>query len=299
MSQVLQCFEIAEKLGLKAPWNLLDFAEKKDDTHFTGFKNFSFNEAFFTGHFPVHPIVPGVLHVEAIRQLCCLLLPGNPREKRIAKLEKVKFRRPILPGDRMIIDAELVSATDQEWNIKASCRTAGGVCSEALMTLVYTPAVTGGITSVPSLDDDCARLDDITMDTDRVMGLIPHRFPFLLVDYIARIEGERIVAVKNVTANEPFFDAGFNALPDSLICEIAAQSGCSSVLARPENAGKLGFFMAINNAVFHRQILAGEQMIIEIDLPAGKSRVGKAGGFIRVGQEVVAEITLMFAVVEA
>ncbi len=295
----LQANEIAERLGLQAPWQLLDAAQKNDETHFTGFKNFTSNEAFFAGHFPVHPIVPGVLHVEAIRQLCCLLLPGNPREKRIAKLEKVKFRRPILPGDRMIVDAEVVSAEDQQWSIKASCRTAGGVCSEALMTLVYAPEVVGGISAIPSLDDDCARLDNINMDTDRVMGLIPHRFPFLLIDYVARIEGERIVAVKNVSANEPFFAAGFNTLPDSLMCEIAAQSGCSSVLARPENAGKLGFFMAINSAVFHRQILAGEQMIIEIDLPASKSRVGKAGGFIRVGQEVVAEITLMFAVVDA
>ena len=296
---LLQVNEIADRLGLQSPWKLLDLAQKNDETHFTGFKNFTANEAFFAGHFPVHPIVPGVLQVEAIRQLCCCLLPGNPREKRIARLEKVKFRRPILPGDRMIVEAEVLSSTDQEWNIKASCRTAGGVCNEAMMTLVYAPEVVGGISTIPELNDDCARLDDINMDTDRVMGLIPHRFPFLLIDYVAKIEGEKIIAVKNVSGNEPFMCAGFNTVPDALICEIAAQSGCTSVLARPENAGKLGFFMAINSAVFHRQIRAGEQMVIEIDLPQGKSRVGKGSGFVRVGQEVVAEITLMFAVVDA
>lgn len=299
MSEFLQVNQIAERLGLQAPWKMLDFARKDDETHFTGFKNFTSNEAFFAGHFPVHPIVPGVLQVEAIRQLCCCFLPGCAREKRIWKLEKVKFRRPILPGDRMIIEAELLSSEENTWNLKASCRTASGVCSEALITIVHAPVVTGGITDIPALEDDCARLENICMDTDKVMGLIPHRFPFLLIDYVAKVEGSRIVAVKNISGNEPFMNAGFNTVPDSLLCEIAAQSGCSSVLSRPENAGKLGFFMAINSAVFHRQILAGEQMIIEIDLPPSKSRIGKAGGFIRVGEEVVAEITLMFAVVDA
>lgn len=299
MSELLQAVQIAGKLGLKSPWNLLDAARKNDETHFTGFKNFTANEAFFAGHFPVHPIVPGVLHVEAMRQLCCCFLPGNPRGKRIKQLEKVKFRNPILPGDRMIVEAEVVAAESDEWSIKTVCRTFTGVCSEAIITLCETEENAGGIADLPVLDDDCAKSADIAMDMDKVMSLIPHRFPFLLVDYVAKAEGEKIVAVKNVSYNEPFFEAGFNTLPDALICEIAAQSGCASVLARPENIGKLGFFMAINKAVFHRQIFAGEQMIIEVDMPAGKSRVGKSSGFIRVGKEVVAELTLMFAIVDA
>ena len=183
--------------------------------------------------------------------------------------------------------------------MKAVTRTVSGVCSEASITICNAPEVVGGISDIPALDGQFARTADINMDTDRVMGLIPHRFPFLLLDYVAKVEGEKIIAVKNITGNEPFIEAGFNTVPDSLLCEIAAQSGCTSVLARPENAGKLGFFMAIDKAVFHRQVLVGEQMVIEIDLPAGKSRFGKGSGFIRVGDEVVAEIALMFAIVDA
>lgn len=299
MSELLQAPQIAEKLGLKSPWNLLDIAQKNDDNHFAGFKNFTANEAFFVGHFPVHPIVPGVLHVEAMRQLCCCFLPGDPRCKRIKQLEKVKFRNPIMPGDQMIVEAEIITAEEDQWCLKTACRTASGLCSEAMITIAECAANGGRVAEFPVLNDDCARTADIAMDTDKVMGLIPHRYPFLLIDYVAKVEGEKIVAVKNIAYNEPFFNAGFSTLPDALICEIAAQSGCASVLARPENVGKLGFFMAINKAVFHRQIFAGEKMIIEIDLPAGKSRVGKSSGFIRIGQEVVAEITLMFAIVEA
>ena len=152
---------------------------------------------------------------------------------------------------------------------------------------------------MPEMFNDYDRAAGFAKEIGDVVAVMPHRFPFLLIDYVALVEGSRIVAVKNVSGNEPFFDAGFNCVPDVLLCEIAAQSGCASVLARPENAGKLGFFMAINNAEFHRQILPGEQMVIDLDLPESKSRFGKGAGVIRVGNEVVAEMALMFAIVEA
>ena len=299
MSEVLNATQISAKLGLKSPWKLLDLVQKNDETHFTGFKNFTANEEFFVGHFPVHPIVPGVLQVEAMRQLCCCCLPGDARAKRIKQLEKVKFRRPILPGDRMIVEAEVVSGSDSEWTMKASAKTVSGVCCEANITICVLENAPAPIVNIPALDGEFGRTADICMDTDQVMKLMPHRFPFLLIDYVAKVEDSKIIAVKNISANENFIDAGFDTVPDSLMCEIAAQSGCASVLSRPENEGKLGFFMAIDKAVFLRQVCVGEQMIIEIDLPPGKSRFGKGSGVIRVGEEVVAEIALMFAIVEA
>lgn len=299
MSETLNAKEISAKLGLKSPWKLLDLVQKNDETHFTGFKNFTANEEFFVGHFPVHPIVPGVLHVEAMRQLCCCCLPGDARAKRIKKLEKVKFRRPILPGDRMVVEAELIESSDDQWVFKAAAKTVSGVCSEASITICKDEQGVAPINEMPKLDGEFTRTADIHMDTDQVMKLMPHRFPFLLIDYVAKVEDSKIIAVKNISANEPYIDAGFDTVPDSLMCEIAAQSGCASVLSRPENAGKLGFFMAIDRAEFIRQVRIGEQMIIEIDLPPSKSRFGKGSGVIRVGEEVVAEIALMFAIVEA
>ncbi len=299
MSEVLNANQISAKLGLKSPWKLLDLVQKNDETHFVGFKNFTANEEFFVGHFPIHPIVPGVLQVEAMRQLCCCCLPGDARAKRIKQLEKVKFRRPILPGDRMIVEAEVVSSSDSEWTMKAAAKTISGVCCEASITICVLEKAPAPIVNIPALDSEFGRTADICMDTDQVMKLMPHRFPFLLIDYVAKVEDSKIIAVKNISANENYIDAGFDTVPDSLMCEIAAQSGCASVLSRPENEGKLGFFMAIDKAVFFRQVCVGEQMIVEIDLPPSKSRFGKGSGVIRVGEEVVAEIALMFAIVEA
>ena len=298
MTEKLQYQEIVKKLGLRAPWRLLDFAMKIDDNHFAGYKVFTVDEAFFAGHFPVHPIVPGVLQMEAVRQLCLCFLPGNAADYRVVKMEKVKFRRQVLPGDKMRVDAELVSSENGEFVFKAVCSSVSGSCSEALMTFGAADELSG-LQDIPALDGECARTADIAMDTDKVMKMIPHRYPFLQIDYIAKIEENKILAVKNVSANEHFIDAGFGSVPETLMCEIAAQSGCTSVLARPENAGKLGFFMAIDKAIFHRRIVPGEQMIIDIDLPPSKSRFGKGGGVIRVNGEVVAEIALMFALVDA
>ena len=199
----------------------------------------------------------------------------------------------------MIVDAEVVASSDTEWTMKAAAKTVSGLCCEASITICVAEKTVEPITEIPALDGEFARTADIFMDTDQVMKLIPHRFPFLLIDYVAKVEESKIIAVKNISANEKFIDAGFDTVPDTLLCEIAAQSGCTSVLARPENAGKLGFFMAIDKAVFFRQVRVGEQMILDIDLPPGKSRFGKGSGVIKVGDEVVAEIALMFAIVEA
>ena len=296
MTEKLQYKEIIAKTGLKAPWRMLDFAEKIDDTHFKGFKNVSADEEFFVGHFPVHPIMPGVMQIEAVRQLGVCFIAENVRVK---QLDKVKFRRQVLPGDKMLVEVEVISAEGEETVCKAKCSTVSGVCSEATITFTTAPGRSAGLSAIPALDGEYARTSDIAMDTDKVLSLMPHRYPFLQIDYVAAFEGTKIVAVKNVSCNESFVNAGLDFVPETLMCEIAAQSGCACVLSRPENAGKLGFFMAIDKAVFYRQVVPGEQMLIEIDLPESKSRFGKGSGFIRVGSEVVAEVALMFALVDA
>ena len=297
MSESYNAFAIAERMGLQAPWRLLDRAEKIDETHYRGFKAFTVNEEFFVGHFPVHPIVPGVLHVEAVRQLCLTFAPGNAACWRVQTVEKVKFRRQILPGDRVIIDAEKMETEDGTLKFKASCSSASGRCTDVIIT--FCKAEAPAEFTIPETIADFDRTADINMDTDKVMSLMPHRFPFLLIDYIAKAEDTKVNAIKNVSGNEPFFSCGFSVLPEVLLCEIGAQASCASLLSRPENAGKLGFFMAIDKAVYHRQVQPGEQLRIESDLPAGSSKFGKGSGKIYSGNEVVFEVTLMFAIVDA
>ncbi len=297
MSESYNAFAIAERMGLQAPWRLLDRAEKIDETHYRGFKAFTVNEEFFVGHFPVHPIVPGVLHVEAVRQLCLTFAPGNAACWRVQTIEKVKFRRQILPGDRVIIEAEKMETEDGTLKFKASCSSASGRCTDVIIT--FCKAEAPAEFTIPETIADFDRTADINMDTDKVMSLMPHRFPFLLIDYIAKAEDTKVNAIKNVSGNEPFFSCGFSVLPEVLLCEIGAQASCASLLSRPENAGKLGFFMAIDKAVYHRQVQPGEQLRIESDLPAGSSKFGKGSGKIYSGNEVVFEVTLMFAIVDA
>ena len=297
MAEVYNSSAINARLKLKSPWRLLDRAESVDETRFRGLKAFTVNEKFFVGHFPSHPIVPGVLHVEAMRQLCMMFVPGKPEEWRMKSVERVKFRRQILPGDRMTIEAEKLDSADGEFKVKAVCSTACGRCSEAIITLCA--ADKSSECAIPETIADFDRNDGISMDTDNVMKLMPHRFPFLLIDYIATAGETQVNAIKNISANEEFFNCGFDNLPEVLLCEIGAQASCASILARPENAGKLGFFMAIDKAVFYRNIYPGEQLRIESDLPSGSSKFGKGGGKIYSGSELVFEITLMFAIVDA
>jgi 3-hydroxymyristoyl/3-hydroxydecanoyl-(acyl carrier protein) dehydratase len=190
---LLQAFLIsyAFTVSFEKPLNPLDFAEKIDDTHFKGFKNVSADEEFFVGHFPVHPIVPGVLQMEAVRQLCVCFLPGTPADYRVVRMEKAKFRRQVLPGDKMRIDAELLSSDNGEFVFKASCSTASGSCSEVTMVFGAADELTG-LQDIPALDGDYARTADIAVDTDQVMKLMPHRYPFLQIDYIAAAEGKAV-----------------------------------------------------------------------------------------------------------
>ena len=142
----------------------------------------------------------------------------------------------------------------------------------------------------------------LTLDIAEILKILPHRYPFLFIDYIAAIDDSFVTAVKNVSVNDNFFrQIGTDSpmMPESLLCEISAQAGAACVLSRPENAGKLGFFMSIEKAEFFGRVQPGDQMVIDIALPPGKSRFGKGTGTIAVDGKIIADIALMFAIVDA
>ena len=305
MEKIYTTRTIKSILPQRNPMLLIDRAQQIDETHWTAVKNVSMNEAFFQGHFPGHPIMPGVLQLEAMKQLCELAVrgtldPANAADVYLKEVNKVKFRRPANPGDRIKVDIEILELEANTAQFKATLSTAAGVASEAQITLAVRDRRSEPDT-MPVVGNEFDKSDAVLMDIAKVMELMPHRFPFLLIDYVLKAEGEQVIAVKNVTANEPIFanDSELGTVPEAILCEIAAQSGCASVLSRPENAGKIGYFMAIDHAESLAPVYPGDQLVIDVTLPPSKSKFGRGSCIMTVEGREVFKINLMFAIVDA
>ncbi len=135
-----------------------------------------------------------------------------------------------------------------------------------------------------------------------IRELIPHRYPFLLVDRVEEIEpGVRAVGIKNVTQNEPFFEGHFPdypVMPGVLIVEAMAQVGAVGVMAKEEFRGKLALFAGIDGVRFRRQVIPGDVLRMEVEISRLKGSVGRGRGAATVNGERVCEADLMFAFAE-
>jgi 3-hydroxyacyl-[acyl-carrier-protein] dehydratase len=135
-----------------------------------------------------------------------------------------------------------------------------------------------------------------------IRELIPHRYPFLLVDRIEELEpGVRAVGIKNVTQNEPFFQGHFPdypVMPGVLVIEAMAQVGAVGVMAGGEHEDKLALFAGIDGVRFRRQVLPGDILTMEVQIERLKGRVGRGRGRAEVRGERVCEAELMFAFAE-
>ncbi len=135
------------------------------------------------------------------------------------------------------------------------------------------------------------------LDIDAIRDILPHRYPFLLVDRIVELEEERIVGIKNVTANEPYFVGHFPefpVMPGVLITECMAQvAGVLVLKSIPDRHSKLVLLASVDEAKFRRPVRPGDQLRIEMTMVSRKSTICKMTGKATVDGVVVAEATLM------
>jgi len=134
-----------------------------------------------------------------------------------------------------------------------------------------------------------------------ILNLLPHRYPFLLVDKILEQEENKIVGVKNVTINEPFFQGHFPGhpiMPGVLIIESMAQVGGVLMFSKEENRGKIPLFAGIDKARFKKPVYPGDQLIIKVEILKMLRGVGKAKAEAYVDDNLVASAELMFTAVE-
>jgi 3-hydroxyacyl-[acyl-carrier-protein] dehydratase len=155
-------------------------------------------------------------------------------------------------------------------------------------------------TTQPMTDAPSAGDLSLPLEAADIMRLIPHRYPFLLVDRVLELEpGKSAVAVKSVTGNEPQFTGHFPGrpiMPGVLMVEALAQAAGIAVLALPEYRGKLALFAGIDDCRFRRTVLPGDQLQLKVTIEKLRGMFGRARGVASVDGEVAVEALLSFII---
>jgi 3-hydroxyacyl-[acyl-carrier-protein] dehydratase len=140
------------------------------------------------------------------------------------------------------------------------------------------------------------------LDIEKIRDVLPHRYPFLLVDRIIELTpGARARGYKNVTINEEFFEGhfpGHAVMPGVLVCEAMAQVGGVLLLSMTGNEGKLAYFGGMDRVRFRRPVVPGDTLVTEVELIATKGNIGKVRAVAKVEEEIAAEGEFIFALVE-
>lgn len=139
----------------------------------------------------------------------------------------------------------------------------------------------------------------LPLEASEIMQIIPHRYPFLLIDRVLELEERRVVAIKQVSANEPQFTGHFPdrpIMPGVLMVEALAQAGAVAVLSRPENRGKLALFAGIDECRFRRLVAPGDTLRLEVNMERLGRGFGRGRGVATVDGEVAVEALISFVI---
>ena len=301
---ILSIRDIRAILPVNPEYLMLDRVKVIDDDHLAGWRNLTIGDHCFHGHFPGHPILPGVLQVEAIAQLAEIAVwerldPQRTRDIYVKSIRNVKFRRPNTPGDRMLIEVSLTKLENGEATFSATVTNNGGLACQAELVI----AVRDRVESLPEPPPfgPFDKADDAPQDVTKVMDVNPHRYPFLYVDYVSSLGETTVTAIKNLGSCEPpirTYGDGYMVLSNSVQPEIISEAGAILLLGKESNKNKLAYFMGIESAEFKAPVFPGDQLVMTLELPNFTRRFGKGTGNLVVGGRVVTELSMAFALVD-
>jgi UDP-3-O-[3-hydroxymyristoyl] N-acetylglucosamine deacetylase/3-hydroxyacyl-[acyl-carrier-protein] dehydratase len=143
--------------------------------------------------------------------------------------------------------------------------------------------------------------DGATLDVMQVMKILPHRPPFLMVDRVTRIEGNKITAVKQVTMGESHFAGHFPGhpiMPGVLQLEAIAQVAGILMMRQAENAGKLAYFMSAESVKWRKPVRPGDTLVIDVEMTKLRGKIGRAKGVCLVDNEPVSEAEVTFMLID-
>jgi UDP-3-O-[3-hydroxymyristoyl] N-acetylglucosamine deacetylase/3-hydroxyacyl-[acyl-carrier-protein] dehydratase len=143
--------------------------------------------------------------------------------------------------------------------------------------------------------------DGMSFDINQVMRILPHRYPFLMLDKVTKVDGNKITAVKNVSVNEPYFQGHFPnhpIMPGVLQLEAIAQAAGILTLRQVESWGKLAYFMAADSVKWRKPVRPGDSLVIDVELTKARGKIGKAKGVCTVDGEIVSEAEVTFILVD-
>jgi UDP-3-O-[3-hydroxymyristoyl] N-acetylglucosamine deacetylase/3-hydroxyacyl-[acyl-carrier-protein] dehydratase len=169
-----------------------------------------------------------------------------------------------------------------------------------VLAQAFAPPPPDAVSSVESPNPNGER-EMTVMGTDELMRILPHRYPFLMVDKVRKIEGNRISAIKNVSINEPYFQGHFPnhpIMPGVLQLEAIAQVAGVLMLKQAENLGKIAYFMSAESVKWRKPVRPGDVLVIDVELTKTRGKIGKARGVCSVGGEVVSEADVAFMLID-
>jgi UDP-3-O-[3-hydroxymyristoyl] N-acetylglucosamine deacetylase/3-hydroxyacyl-[acyl-carrier-protein] dehydratase len=173
---------------------------------------------------------------------------------------------------------------------------------QAAQTFAPPPPPKAAPKPAPEGDNVPQVADGMMLDIMQVMKILPHRYPFLMIDKVTKIEGNKVRGVKNISVNEPYFQGHFPnhpIMPGVLQLEAIAQVAGILMLKQVENFGKLAYFMAAENVKWRKPVRPGDVLVIDVELTKSRGKIGKAKGVCSVDGEPVSEAEVTFMLIDA